>query len=500
MKNTVLFMSTSEKHQNKVKNIIDENSLQLVQMDKDDLMKNLYVLNARLLIVDLDSYNMQTLNVIQSALNLEYIPVIFFYENDEGFSNSCLVSDGICVHVDKLDYCLSDLINQGIGFKTNYNIMKESYEAIDLLNSEIKGIIDDFLLREDVYDINMVERLLNTVFSDNEIISNYPAQIWVLFEEINTAVLFVKKEQGGMEIVETIKFSEFGKFDFDFRTPNGFHKNLDIKEYSDIESGIKLFPDMIENLLPEMKNFSGFSIDDLTLMGFNYPKSVSHFDSAVLKAIAINVDLIDGVKKNMKRVEESFIYTMNALARAAEVNDDSTGYHIKRVNFFSKVLANEMGCNSRFVKEIFNSAQMHDVGKIYVDKSVLTKPGKLTEEEFDHMKLHTVHGEKIIGNSEHLKMASEIARNHHEKYDGSGYPDGRKGIQIPLSARIVALADIYDALRSPRCYKPAFSHEKTLDIIINGDGRVEPTHFDPNVLKVFKRVHNEFKVLYDKFQ
>ncbi len=500
MGNTILLLSNSQKHISKIETAIRWESADLMVVEKNDLMKNMYSFQAKMLLVDLDSFGLQTLSMIQSILNVEYLPVIYFFESEEGYSNSLLVSDNITVPISKLECGISEMVEQGTGFKNRYNIIMESYDAIDLMNSSMKALIDKYLLREDVYDIGLIRELLNAVFSGNRFISNYPANIYVIFEEIKTAVEFEVRSDGFVYEKNTEKLNDLYGFGFDTRAENGFHKNFGVLEYSDIESGVKLFPDFIYRDMDRINNFSGYSIGDLIFIGFNYPNTVTHFDSAVMKAIAINVDLIEGVKRNMRRVEESFIYTMNALARAAEVNDDSTGYHIKRVNFFSRKLSEELGMGNKFTKEIFHSAQMHDVGKIYVEKAILTKPGKLTEQEFENMKMHTLYGEKIIGNSSHLKMASEIAANHHEKYDGSGYPQGRKGTEIPLSARIVALADIYDALRSPRCYKPAFTHEKTLDIIINGDGRVEPSHFDPNILEAFKRVHNEFKRLYDIFQ
>jgi HD-GYP domain-containing protein (c-di-GMP phosphodiesterase class II) len=160
----------------------------------------------------------------------------------------------------------------------------------------------------------------------------------------------------------------------------------------------------------------------------------------------------------------------------------------------SKRIAEELGMSKEYTRRIYNA------GKIYIDKNILAKPGKLTDEEFEMMKNHTVYGESIIGDSEYLKMSAEIARSHHEKYDGTGYPDSKKGEEIPLSARIVFLADIYDALRSARTYKPAFPHEKAYDIITIGDGRVNPEHFEPNVLEVFKRIHLDFKNIYEEIR
>jgi len=188
------------------------------------------------------------------------------------------------------------------------------------------------------------------------------------------------------------------------------------------------------------------------------------------------------------------------LARAAEANDDITGKHIKRVNTFAKLIAKELGMDRDFTTKIYNAAQMHDVGKVYIDKNIISKPGKLTNEEFEEMQKHTVYGETIIGDSEYLKMSAEIARSHHEKYDGTGYPDGKKGDEIPIAARIVFLADIYDALRSQRTYKPEFSHGKTYEIITLGDGRVNPEHFDPRVLESFKRIHTDFERAYKELK
>nr|WP_256371205.1 MULTISPECIES: HD-GYP domain-containing protein [unclassified Fusibacter] len=187
---------------------------------------------------------------------------------------------------------------------------------------------------------------------------------------------------------------------------------------------------------------------------------------------------------------------MNALARAAEGNDDVTGHHIRRVNYYSKLIARSLGMDTKFVKSITVAAQMHDVGKINTPDSVLNKPGKLTDQEFALMQAHTVQGQIIIGDSEDLEMAANIARSHHEKYDGTGYPDKLKGDAIPLEARIVFLADIYDALRSERPYKRGFTHEEAYEIIVNGDGRVEPTHFDPDILSVFIERHKAFEKIF----
>jgi len=158
---------------------------------------------------------------------------------------------------------------------------------------------------------------------------------------------------------------------------------------------------------------------------------------------------------------------------------------------------------------MFKSTPRHDIGKVGVPDNILLKPGKLTEDEFEVMKKHTVYGgdalsraEKAFGgmaSTSFLKVGKQIAYTHHEKWDGSGYPYGLKGEQIPLAGRLMALVDIYDALICKRVYKPPFSHGKAVQIITKGDGRVMPDHLDPDVLGVFADHHEEFRKIALKY-
>ena len=170
-----------------------------------------------------------------------------------------------------------------------------------------------------------------------------------------------------------------------------------------------------------------------------------------------------------KDTESAFMVSIRLLARAAEVHDEDTGNHIIRCNEYAYLMAKKVGMPEVFCKEIHYSAQLHDIGKMSVNSAILTKRGRLDEDERFEMNQHTTHGHQILERSDRLQMAAEIARSHHEQWNGSGYPDGLKGEQIPISARILAVADIYDALRSERAYKPAFSHEKTYKILTVGD-------------------------------
>jgi HD-GYP domain-containing protein (c-di-GMP phosphodiesterase class II) len=201
------------------------------------------------------------------------------------------------------------------------------------------------------------------------------------------------------------------------------------------------------------------------------------------------------------QTEDAFQISIRLLARAAELHDQDTGNHIVRVNEYAYMLAQKYGMPAEFCDEIRYSAQLHDVGKMSVDSAVLKKKGRLTPEERHEMDLHPKYGHQILLQSDRLKMAAEIALCHHEKWDGSGYPSGLKGDQIPLSARLVQLADIYDALRSPRPYKGGYTHEQAYKIIVEGDERINPAaHFDPKLIDLFKRHHKDMDRIWNKLQ
>ncbi len=188
--------------------------------------------------------------------------------------------------------------------------------------------------------------------------------------------------------------------------------------------------------------------------------------------------------------EEAFLLSIELLARASEIHDEGTGNHIVRVNEYSYFLAQEFGMVKAFCDEIHYSAQLHDVGKMSVDVAVLKKKGRLDDDERAEMAMHPQYGHQILETAPRLNMAAEIALYHHEQWDGNGYPYNVAGDDIPISARIVAMADVYDALRSERPYKPAFNHKKTIDIMLKGDDRLDPNnHFDPKLISLLGKRH-----------
>ena len=199
-----------------------------------------------------------------------------------------------------------------------------------------------------------------------------------------------------------------------------------------------------------------------------------------------------------EQTEEAFLLSVGLLARAAEIHDEGTGNHIVRTNEYSFFIAQHLGMPRNFCDEIHYSAQLHDVGKMSVDQAVLKKKGRLDDLERAEMDRHTTYGHQILCDSPRLQLAAEIALNHHEKWAGAGYPNGLAGTDIPISARIVQVADIYDALRSERPYKVGFSHDQAKDIILNGDDRLDPReHFDPKLIELFADTHQGFAKIWD---
>jgi len=212
--------------------------------------------------------------------------------------------------------------------------------------------------------------------------------------------------------------------------------------------------------------------------------------------------------REVQAIQDVTIFTMASLA---ETRDNETGNHIRRTQHYVKALAIKLRDHPRFAGYftdhvtdlLFKSAPLHDIGKVGIPDKILLKPGKLTPEEFEIMKTHTTLGRDAIEQAERqlgtpvefLKVAKEIAYSHQEKWDGSGYPEGLAGDAIPVSARLMAVADVYDALISRRVYKPAFTHERAIELITEGRGK----HFDPDITDAFLEIREEFRAIAKRF-
>jgi putative two-component system response regulator len=215
----------------------------------------------------------------------------------------------------------------------------------------------------------------------------------------------------------------------------------------------------------------------------------------------LNDVLEQRVRERVADLQEGYLETIFTMTRAAEHKDENTGAHVQRISRYSRSLARMLGQDEAFVERIFFASPMHDIGKIGIPDHVLLKPGGFTPDEWEVMKGHASMGAKILGNSKspYLKTGAEIALNHHERWDGGGYPNGKRGEEIPLTARIINICDIYDALRSKRPYKPALDHSKAVAIITRGDGRTQPAHFDPAILAAFRENHQSFRDVFETY-
>jgi putative two-component system response regulator len=224
-----------------------------------------------------------------------------------------------------------------------------------------------------------------------------------------------------------------------------------------------------------------------------------------------NETLEEKVQERTRQLSAIQDVTIMALASLAETRDNETGNHIRRTQHFVKLLATTLACRPSYqevltpdvVERLYKSAPLHDIGKVGIPDHILLKPGRLTDAEFAIMKGHAALGLQAIQSAEtelgtpieFLSMAKEIAYGHHEKWDGSGYPRGVAGLDIPLSARLMAIADVYDALISRRVYKEALSHEAAVAVIRDGRG----THFDPDLLDAFLTVQSDMRRIADRF-
>ncbi len=244
------------------------------------------------------------------------------------------------------------------------------------------------------------------------------------------------------------------------------------------------------------------------------------FDPSIVRArVKTQLELKhyqDNLEEEIARRTEELAHaqeaTIASLAIMAEYRDPETGGHIQRTKAYVQALAAALNKKKPQLLSIyqcdllFQAAPLHDIGKVAIPDAILLKPGRLTAAEFSVMEKHTLFGSEAIrrtatiyGENELLHVAALIAEFHHEKWDGTGYPHGRAGKAIPICARLMAVADVYDALISKRPYKPALNHQEAVKIILEGDGYTSPEHFDPQVLACFAEIHPQFDRIAQEF-
>ncbi len=290
---------------------------------------------------------------------------------------------------------------------------------------------------------------------------------------------------------------------------NGYEVCQKIKADEHLKDIPILFISALEETADKLKAFSVGGLDYIS-KPFEF-KEVNARVETHLKLHQFQIQLERLVQDQVKEIHNSQMSTIFALAKLAESRDDDTGKHIEHVQMFCKSLVVKLGetskykrsINKKYIDNLYHANPLHDIGKVGISDNVLLKPGKLTAEEFEIIKTHTTIGSQTLEyvsvsypNNAFINLGIEIARSHHEKWDGSGYPDGLKGEDIPLSARIMAVSDVYDALRSKRPYKEAFPHKKSVEIISKDSG----SYFDPEIVKAFLEIEGEFKKIHESLE
>lgn len=282
---------------------------------------------------------------------------------------------------------------------------------------------------------------------------------------------------------------------------NGYEVCRHLKENQATATIPVIFISALTELENKVRAFSSGGVDYIT-KPFQFEEVEARVDTHLkLRRLQLQLEqyakhLEEKVEEKVHEISQSQMATIEVLAQLAESRDECTGGHIKRIQILSQALALKLSESERYqrtvteayVTNIYHASALHDIGKVGVKDAILLKKGPLTAEEFAMMRKHTIYAAQTLAAARDrypgnifINMGIAIARSHHEKWDGSGYPDGLSGEDIPLCARIMALADVYDALRAKRPYKDGMSHEESREIITSGSG----THFDPDVVGAF---------------
>ena len=207
------------------------------------------------------------------------------------------------------------------------------------------------------------------------------------------------------------------------------------------------------------------------------------------------------VQERVRQFKEALLDTAHRLTLASEYRDVDTFNHVKRVGFYTEVLAMHSGIAAEEVEILAYASRMHDIGKVGIPDAILLKQGELTKDEFEIIKTHTTIGARILkgSSSPYLQAAEVIALTHHERWDGSGYPQGLKGVNIPIGGRIMYLADVYDVVRSKRPYKPSIDHESAIELLAGKGPIIRPGHIDPDLLRGFHLSAERFREIFEEY-
>ena len=263
-------------------------------------------------------------------------------------------------------------------------------------------------------------------------------------------------------------------------------------------SSCKPLIDELEAMNVKVSSMAGYVSRPLSVIAVNYNRMVSMHDAQVIQGLVMQGLILDAGSRRIKELEDSMAHIVGSFAKVSESCDQEEGSSSARIGDYAGLMARQLGMDQTFISAIRLQAQLHDIGNIHVPPAILRKPDELTEREFSEVRNHTIYGARMLGEHEGFQMARSIALTHHERWDGSGYPYGIKEDAIPLEGRIMNIVDQYDSLRSKKAYRPPFDHESACRIILTGDGRTMPYHFDPRVLDAFRKAELDFKKIRER--
>ncbi len=330
----------------------------------------------------------------------------------------------------------------------------------------------------------MTDQILHIVAVDDE-----PVNLMLLEELAAEEGLDIKTINDPLAVLEYIQSHTVDLLITDYMMPN-------LNGIELLRQCREITPDLLSIMITASDDSEAVKIAALEAGATDFllkPLNVTEFQLRMRNLTAIkasqrlmryfNQRLQDEVSKATADLKAREHETLQVLSKTAEYKDPETGSHIARVAHYSRMMAREYGLSLEEQELVFYASPLHDIGKVGIEDDILLKPGKLTPDEFETMKTHSDIGYEILRSSENpfLQAGAQIARSHHEKYDGSGYPAGLKGDEIPIFGRITAIADVFDALTSERPYKKSWSFEQAMEYITSQSGK----HFDPDLVSIF---------------
>lgn len=244
---------------------------------------------------------------------------------------------------------------------------------------------------------------------------------------------------------------------------------------------------------------AGYVSLDLSVIAMNFRRPATKYDAWLMQSLASQGIFLRTVSKRMMDCDDSLAHIVNSLGRLSEAGDQVSNAYIKRLGDYASLLAEHLNMPEGFVNAIRLQSQLHDIGNLHIPAAILRKPAELTDAEFCEIKNHTLYGAQILGEHKGFLIGRNIALTHHERWDGSGYPYGLKEEQIPIEGRIVNIADQYDSLRNQKIYRPSFDHDTSCRIIMEGDNRTMPYHFDPRILMAFRTAAPRFQEICERY-